>query len=943
GGSIFTILDKISKACTQVYHPKNYSNADYQQLFLFHKLRGVAVAELAHRTRGLPSIDVTRHYIKPQWLTPSPKMPTLLEMSSNLEISYLSSSMPSPATQKVGFQLMADEIKIESRMRWNARTNMILGICREHSADYSLEFRMVAQPEAIVRGIKDQKLHFASEATVLAISHFSDAPRAYSAHPFVVSRSCKHDIGGHLYCITSDGDSRRRRATALITLTRTLNISDPLRQQLGELQLFNFKCGFNDRTGDIEYKHLLKRSRNSLIRSAGATIDGNLINSSILRNHLASTGMDTQRINAIVSPNDKQDVKLAYDLLSSIAVLLPAQDNDPPTVHNTRNSLQLLRKVYAHLLEAYTNINLDLHDQLQHLSSAAHLIMAIYSSDKGSRMPSQKYFDWMTTIKNVYFCVVKTQIDDKEGKFWIILIGTDPLERVFSMVWIMHGANANADQQQLNDRVESGAICSRILAENPSWDRSAHRLTLKNWRDEAGDISAKVDHINPASWKGNVKVKDVVLLTCWEEGRRNDPYITVTTLSGKSVKQHKSSACRFFSDPHRDSTSRLDQIRAFSRYNELTNHSFQYSEDGESEPLTRLEDPAALLVANPDEKGDWEWFGGFEKGTVEVEGRYIQLFNPETIYTTIEERMNAPRYAFNSTELVAVACMMYGNLQSETNCLPTISWSDTFPHRTNNDSLCFICEDDTSPSGTVQMQHRCPLCPTLPLTVKPAAKLVYHMATHILFDPVVQACRSPCGFCCGAGDSGLCTIYLIKGKGRNGVYSIDLDRSHCKNDNESDSAVEGSINQDHEVVSQLESLATDVPLTDDASSADESQGISPEPQSDADNHYEPSDDHPTFPQLDNSSEIPSLSGRPKRSRKTQSFDTEIDTFGCAERDCEDELAVEEMVVCTECGLKYHLSCQGLRSQPPALSWFCDDECKKNAGKIVRVNKRPQKV
>ena len=41
-------------------------------------------------------------------------------------------------------------------------------------------------------------------------------------------------------------------------------------------------------------------------------------------------------------------------------------------------------------------------------------------------------------------------------------------------------------------------------------------------------------------------------------------------------------------------------------------------------------------------------------------------------------------------------------------------------------------------------------------------------------------------------------------------------------DDESDSAVEGSINQDHEVVSELESLGTDVPLTDDASSADES-------------------------------------------------------------------------------------------------------------------------
>ena len=99
------------------------------------------------------------------------------------------------------------------------------------------------------------------------------------------------------------------------------------------------------------------------------------------------------------------------------------------------------------------------------------------------------------------------------------------------------------------------------------------------------------------------------------------------------------------------------------------------------------------------------------------------------------------------------------------------------------DSLCFICEDNTSPSGTVQMQHCCPLCPTLSLTVKPAAKLIYHMATHILFDPVVWACRSPCGFCCGASDTGLCTIYLIKSKGRNGVHIIDLDQSRCKNGN----------------------------------------------------------------------------------------------------------------------------------------------------------------
>jgi hypothetical protein len=43
---------------------------------------------------------------------------------------------------------------------------------------------------------------------------------------------------------------------------------------------------------------------------------------------------------------------------------------------------------------------------------------------------------------------------------------------------------------------------------------------MKTWIEEAGDISAKLDHISPRSWRGDVAVKNIVLLTCWSEGRR---------------------------------------------------------------------------------------------------------------------------------------------------------------------------------------------------------------------------------------------------------------------------------------------------------------------------------------------------------------------------------------------------------------------------------------
>ena len=84
---------------------------------------------------------------------------------------------------------------------------------------------------------------------------------------------------------------------------------------------------------------------------------------------------------------------------------------------------------------AYMNIQLSLHEELVHLSAAAHLILAMYHNNKGEFIPVQTLFDVMLMIKNFYFCVAKTQVDNPTGSFWIILIGTDGLEKVFGKVW----------------------------------------------------------------------------------------------------------------------------------------------------------------------------------------------------------------------------------------------------------------------------------------------------------------------------------------------------------------------------------------------------------------------------------------------------------------------------------------------------------------------------
>jgi hypothetical protein len=63
----------------------SYEEQDFQSVFLFRKLGGVAVAELAHCAFGLPSIGTTHCHIVTQPLVASLKMPTIAEMTQNLE------------------------------------------------------------------------------------------------------------------------------------------------------------------------------------------------------------------------------------------------------------------------------------------------------------------------------------------------------------------------------------------------------------------------------------------------------------------------------------------------------------------------------------------------------------------------------------------------------------------------------------------------------------------------------------------------------------------------------------------------------------------------------------------------------------------------------------------------------------------------------------------
>lgn len=84
--------------------------------------------------------------------------------------------------------------------------------------------------------------------------------------------------------------------------------------------------------------------------------------------------------------------------------------------------------------------------------------------------PSQLIFDLMCMVKNAYCCVAKAKCDNIDGKFFIILLGTDPLENLFGRVRTIVGSDSNVDQYQLTNHIESAVICSSIFDQHSEWE-----------------------------------------------------------------------------------------------------------------------------------------------------------------------------------------------------------------------------------------------------------------------------------------------------------------------------------------------------------------------------------------------------------------------------------------------------------------------------------------
>ncbi|KAG1818949.1 hypothetical protein EV424DRAFT_1539905 [Suillus variegatus] len=264
----------------------------------------------------------------------------------------------------------------------------------------------MAEADAVLAALTDvavpeeRCLHLSSEATVIAArtckrenitgQHqlLSDALAAFNQ---VVADPQKKRV----YSISSDDDSCWRRALARLTMSQELPTTSSIFGRSSMLPL-NLQCGT---------WHNFKCYRNSLLRKKGVTVRGAIIIAAIiaaiLKHHPSSLPKLTERrIDALSYSNDKQDVPLAFSLLTAIGRLPNATPDAAPTYAVARRILQLLGRLYSHLLEPYTSVELSLQHQLEHLSAAAHITLALYEEKNGMNLYKIKLNNARKSTKN---------------------------------------------------------------------------------------------------------------------------------------------------------------------------------------------------------------------------------------------------------------------------------------------------------------------------------------------------------------------------------------------------------------------------------------------------------------------------------------------------------------------------------------------------------------
>ncbi|KAJ7877824.1 hypothetical protein B0H13DRAFT_1892981 [Mycena leptocephala] len=151
--AILRLHDYVARS---VYNPKDYTGEDDLRGVLTRKMGGNRLADLAHRSLGLPSRTTLRSRLTVPPITPSSGIPQVSEVVQNVEACFAGIT-DVLATKVVHQILMFDELATEKRVRWHDKTTFI-GVCRQHGSKILLRLDSQDDLDELFRALETTEL-----------------------------------------------------------------------------------------------------------------------------------------------------------------------------------------------------------------------------------------------------------------------------------------------------------------------------------------------------------------------------------------------------------------------------------------------------------------------------------------------------------------------------------------------------------------------------------------------------------------------------------------------------------------------------------------------------------------------------------------------------------------------------------------------------------------
>ncbi|KAJ3539797.1 hypothetical protein NMY22_g4564 [Coprinellus aureogranulatus] len=510
-------------------------------LYALQKACGLASETTLRREKKVPAFTPSARGIRTGNPGPDDRRPTVNDVNANINAYCDPEVNPQTTTiaaKRPGVCFMWDGAALETRCTYHYATDEAIGFCREHKGRINTLVDSVEAVEAMRKALLDpespqKKVCFATEATVVAWGSYH--PTHYNCVPIVASPSCKTETGeelrewfrdvviktwkanplgaathGEIWSMASDSDAVYRYAKYLECLRDGVEFNTASGygtglKDLEGLNLFTSKDGI---LGTCDPKHIFKRFA-TLLRNASGFMVGqtNIKAVDILKHLTGHDGLSEEAVRELLNPADKQNVPKAVALLQRLNQLKEDPTLDPSDQHR-RKTIVFLGKFFYLFVEPFINVKMSLSEQVESLSTFAHVATALYIQHQSANLTGALYADTQAVIKNIIFTIARMQEIDEDLLLHILQEGTDRLEVLFGET---QDHNSNYDLKQFCEKAAIGALIHATFARNPDLDRGQRRLSLFG--------ALGIDHVNPRSWQGNVRVGSVALKTCWDAGR----------------------------------------------------------------------------------------------------------------------------------------------------------------------------------------------------------------------------------------------------------------------------------------------------------------------------------------------------------------------------------------------------------------------------------------